>query len=181
MRKVLWLVIGLFVVVLFLDGCNSEPAPLPEEEITPEELAPVPEITPEEFWFPDNLRWLTDSEKNKIIEIALATPKALEWLQKESRYEINIRWIALRPDPSGKGYAGYHKYKYEIVETGIPIYPEDLIILMGDEKVAEVYPDVTIWFGEPIKWVVSMAINLDEEKVVYIEDYPARYGPTLNE
>ena len=43
----------------------------------------------------------------------------------------------------------------------------------------EIYPDVSIWSGEPIKWIVPIIINLDEEKVVYVDEYPARYGPTL--
>jgi hypothetical protein len=180
-EKFSWLVTILFVVVLFLGGCNSVSTAISEEEIPPEELVPEPSSSPEEYWFPDNLRWLTEAEKDRVIEIALATRKALEWLQKESQYKTEIKWIALRPDPSGKDYSGYNKYEYETVETGIPVYSDDMIILNGDQKVAEVYPDVTIWFGEPIKWVVSVAIDLDEEKAVFIEDYPARNGPTIPE
>jgi len=181
MRKKVWIAISLqFVVVSFLGGCNQEPVPPPEEEILPEELAadPIAE-EPEEYWFPDNLRWLTDSEKTRIIEIALATPESLEWRQKESQYKTKIGWIALRPDPSGKGYAGYCKHEYEVVAKGIPVYPEDLIILKGDQKVAEVYPCATIWFGEPNRWVVSVAVDLNEEKAVDVEDYPARNVPVI--
>ncbi len=173
MRKRLWLTaILLVVVVLLAGGCTGQSARLPKEEEVPPEEKVEPVITESSRWFPDSVRWLTDEEKDKLIEIAASSPKALEWRQKESQYRTVIGWIALQPDPSGEGYSGYSRYEYEIVETGILVYPPGRMVL--DPRDADIFPDVTIWFGEPDEWVVSVAIDLEEEKVVFEEDYPAR-------
>ena len=177
MRKGLWLAASLLVIaVLLLGGC-AQPPPNPWP-------APVSEILPAELPtdFPENLRWLTEEEKSRIIEIALNTPAALEWRQKESQYETRIGWIALTPSSDGEGYSGYRKFEYEIVATGIPrgtvdITPEDSperIVSIGVPEEAEIYPDVTIGFGEPVEWIVSVAIDMETEKVVFDEAYPAR-------
>lgn len=123
-RKGLWLTaILLVILVLLAGGCTGQSARPPKEEKVPPEEKVEPVITEGSRWFPDNLRPLTDDEKDKLIEIALNTPTALEWQQKESQYRTKIGWIALHPDPSGEGYSGYSKYEYEIVETGILVYP----------------------------------------------------------
>ena len=46
------------------------------------------------------------------------------------------------------------------------------------EAVGKEYPDVTIMFGEPGKWIVSVAVDLEAGKAVYDEGYPFRTGPT---
>ena len=130
------------------------------------------------------LRWLTEEEKARLIEIALNTPEAKEWLEKEKQYKTSIGWIALNPNPEGEGYSGYRRFEYNIVEEGIPRGEVDITLPGSPERVvsigvpedAEIYPNVTIWFGEPEEWTVSVAIDLDSEKVVYDEDYPARRG-----
>ena len=182
-RKRLWIVLSLLVIVaLLVSGCIQQ---------TPPQPAPVSEILPAEHPtdFPENLRWLTEEEKARLIEIALNTPKAQEWLEKENQYETSISWIALRPSSSGEGYAGYSRFEYEIVEKGIPRGTVDVtppgsperIVSVGVPEDAEIYPDVTILFGEPAKWIVSVAVDLKTEKVVYDEGYPFRTGPTLPE
>ncbi len=178
-KKGLWLTAGL-LVMLGLVACSCSQ---PKAEPTP---APVSEVLPAEHPtdFPKNLRWLTDEEKARLIEIALNTPKAQEWRQKESKYKTSIGWIALNPSPSGEGYVGYRKFEYEIVERGIPRGTVDItppgsperIVSVGVPEEAEIYPYVTIWFGKPGEWVVSVAIDLDNEKVVNVEEYSARKG-----
>ncbi|MDP2730850.1 MAG: hypothetical protein Q8O55_10270 [Dehalococcoidales bacterium] len=178
MRRRLLLVTTLLVVVVLLaGGCTGQSARLPEEEEVPSEEKVEPVITESSRWFPDSVRWLSDEEKGKLIEIAMSSPKAVEWRQKESQYRTMIGWIALQPDPSGEGYSGYSKYEYEIVETGILVYPPGRMVL--DPRDADIYPEVTIWFGEPDKWGVDVAIDLEEEKVVFEEDYPARGMPPI--
>jgi len=169
------------IVALLVSGCAKTTS-----KIQP---APVSEVLPAEHQtdFPENLRWLTEEEKAKAIEIALSAPTALEWRQKESQYETSIDWIALNPSPSGEGYTGYRRFEYEIVEEGIPRGTVDVtppgsaerIVSVGVPEDAEIYPNVTIRFGEPAEWIVSVAVDLEAEKVVYDEGYPFRTGPTL--
>jgi len=184
LRRTLWLVTSLLVIVALPAGGCIKTTP----RIQP---APVSEILPAEHPtdFPENLRWLTEEEKEKAIEIALSAPAALEWQQKESQYETSIDWIALNPSPSGEGYSGYRRFEYEIVEEGIPRGTVDVtppgsserIVFVGVPEDAEIYPNVTIRFGEPAEWIVSVAVDLKTEKVVYDEGYSFRTGPTLPE
>jgi len=165
------------------DGCakaTPEPQPSPQ---------PVSGVLPGEHPtdFPENLKWLTDEEKDKLIEIALNTPKAKECLEKESEYTTRISWIALTPSSTGKGYSGYQIFDYEIVTKGIPrgrvdVTPEgspEKVVSVGVPEEAEIYPCVHIHFAEPSALVVMTAINLDTEKTMYVDYYPQRRGPVL--
>ena len=185
----LWLAVVLPLVAPFIAGGCSEPAP-------DTQIEPVSELVPAEHPrdFPESLRWLTEDEKAKLVATALSTPMAQEWLQKESQYTTKIGWIALNPDPEGDGYAGYRKFEYEIVEIGIPRGEVDMspegssvkIISKGVPEDAEIHPDVTIWFGEPAEWIVSIAIDLESWEAVYQEGYynlshPDRFKGAMGE
>ncbi len=175
------LVIVISAVVLATGGCTREPSPPPVPGPVPAP-APVTSVLPAEHPrdFPENLRWLTEEEKEKAVGIALSTPQAQEWAQKESQYKTAIGWIALNPDPSGDGYSGYSKFEYEIVEKGIPRGRVDItppgsperVVSVGVPEDAEIYTDVTIWFGDPAEWIVSVAVDLKAGKAVYTEGYP---------
>lgn len=181
MRNIFRLTAIMLVLTALISGGCSEPVLTP---YTPPVSSVMTDELPTDF--PENLRWLTDEEKQKIIDIALNTPAAQEWLQKESQYKTNIDWIALNPDHEGEGYSGYQHFEYEIVGKGIPrgtldITPADshtTYRFTGVPEDAEIYPNVTIWFGEPARWVVSVAVDLEAERAVYVEDYPFRTGPT---
>jgi hypothetical protein len=55
--------------------------------------------------------------------------------------------------------------EYETVETGIPAYvPQSAVI----------YPRVLIHFGDPEDWQVMVAVDLESEKAVLVEENPAR-------
>ena len=186
MRERLWIALSLLLIaVLAAGGCvkttpKIQPAPAPVSEVLPAEHGTD---------FPENLRWLTEEEKEKAVEIALGASVAQEWRQRESQYETFIDWIALNPSSSGEGYSGYRRFEYEIVAEGIPRGTVDVtppgsperIVSVGVPEDAEIYPNVTIRFGEPAKWIVSVAVDLGAEKVVYDEGYPFRTGPTLPE
>jgi len=43
----------------------------------------------------EDLRWLTDAEKDRVIEIALNSPKALEMKNDHSQYEVELEWIGV--------------------------------------------------------------------------------------
>ena len=171
--------IALAVTILVATGCNPEPSPPPVLNPAP---APVTSVLPAEHPrdFPENLKRLTEEEKQKVLEIALGTPEAQEQLKQESQYKTGIGWIALNPNPEGEGYSGYHKFDYEIVEEGIPRGKVDItppgsterVVSVGVPEDAEIYPDVTIWFGEPAEWIISVAVDLKAGKAVYTEGYP---------
>lgn len=181
MRKRLWLVASLLVVMALLMGGCAKEAPVPHPS-PPPVTAVKPAEHPRDF--PENLRWLKDEEKEKLIEIALNTDTVREWLEKESQYSASIGWIALVPSSSGEGYSGYRRFEYEIVAEGIPrgrvdITPEDStvrVVSVGVPEEAEIYPEVDIRFGKPAKQIVHIAVDLDKEKVVRVEEYPARKG-----
>ncbi len=67
--------IVLTVLVLVFGGCNSEPSPPPIPSPAP---APVTSVLPAEHPrdFPENLKQLTEEEKQKALEITLGTPEA---------------------------------------------------------------------------------------------------------
>jgi len=182
MRKGLWLAASLLMVMALLVGGCAQPAPSPQP-------APVTGVLPAEHPtdFPENLKWLTEDEKVRLIEIALNTPKAQECLEQESEYTTRLSWAALFPSSTGEGYSGYQIFEYEIVEKGIPrgtvdVTPEgspEKIVSVGVQEDAEIYPCVHIHFVEPSEMIVKAAIALEANKAVYVDYYPQRRGPVL--
>ena len=180
--KKFWLATILLLVVTLLMGSCAQSSPNPQP-------APVSEVLPAEHPtdFPENLKWLTEDEKVRLIEIALNTPKAQECLEQESEYTTRLSWAALFPSSTGEGYSGYQIFEYEIVEKGIPrgtvdVTPEgspEKIVSVGVQEDAEIYPCVHIHFVEPSVLIVMAAIDLDAEKTVYVDYYPQRRGPVL--
>ncbi len=115
-----------------------------------------------------SLRWLTDAEKDRVIEIALNTPEALQAREAYGPYKTSLGWVAI----DWRDHVGDHfglDYDYEQAEEWISEHvPES----------AEFYSRVVINFGEPPQWQVMAAINPDTGKVALVEDYPFRTGPT---
>ena len=153
---------SLVVAVLLAGGCNTQSTRPPEEE----------EETPEDMegprWFPEsdkNFRRLTESEKGRVIEIALNTPEALKWREKESKYRTKVAWAAIIWENSR--YSVWRSLDYGVVESGIPAHVS---------KESSFYPEVVIHFGEPAQWVFQVDIDLETERVLNIEEYPARRG-----
>jgi hypothetical protein len=154
MKKGLLLTAVLLVgITLVVGGCAKS---------LPEEGNELPLTLDNSIWFSDSLRWLTDDEKDRLIEIALSTPEALRQLEEESVYKAEVNWIAV-------DNSTWWKVDYEAVESGIPAYvPQSAVF----------YSHVLIRFGEPEQWQVMVAVDLDTEKVVFVEENPARNGPT---
>jgi len=169
MRKRLMVAASLLVAVaLLVSGCAGQPAEQPTEQSSehPEGMK--------------SLRWLTDTEKDKVIEIALNTSQALKQLEKYSHYETNLSWIAIVWDSSE--YSEYWGLDYEWVDEDVlPPPPDEMppgIVLATVPESAEFYSRVVINFGEPPQWQVMAAINPDTGKVALVEEYPFRTGPT---
>jgi len=127
-----------------------------------------------------SLRWLTDDEKAKVIDIALNETKAAKYLQEYSHFAIDLSWIAIVWDNSE--YSEYWGLDYEWVEEKIlPPPPEDMpqgMVISTVPESAEFYSRVIINFGKPPQWQVMAAINPDTEKVALVEENPFRTGPT---
>ena len=163
MGEKFWVVASLMVAVAVLaGGCTGHPEGI------------------------KSLRWLTDAEKDRVVEIALGTPEASRQLEKESQYETSLSWIAIVWNGSGHEYSEWRAFDYETVETGIPRgivdvtpegYPEK-IVMVGVPESAELYSLVTINFGEPPRWQASVAVNPDTGKVALVQENPFRTGPT---
>ena len=144
MEKKSWLAASLLITVAILvSGCSGHPKGM------------------------KSLRWLTDAEKDRVIEIALNTPQALGLLETESYYETSVRWAAInwRNDHAAELWG----LDYEDVDGGVPgRVPES----------AEFYSQVVIYFGEPARYLLRVAINPDTGKVAHIEVHGLKLLPT---
>jgi hypothetical protein len=116
-----------------------------------------------------SLRWLTDAEKDKVIEIALNTHEAKKAREEYGAYETHLSWVAIVWDSSEYEYSEWRGIDYDW-ETD-----ENLKLVT---PTAEFYSRVVINFGEPPQWQVMVAVNPDTGKVVLVQENPFRTGPT---
>lgn len=146
MKKGLWLVAGLLVIAtLLVGGCGQ----------------------------PKGIKPLTDEERDRFIEIALNTAEALRYLENESKYEIEVRWVALGWEDSKA--VEWHPLDYEEIADGN--LPSDVLYL---SQTVTIHPEVYIRVGESVRMFISVAFDRDTEKVVHVELLPGRLtrGPT---
>lgn len=144
MKKGLWLATSsLIATALLLGGCAGDPKGMKSP------------------------RELTEDEKDRVMEIALNTPEASKWRERESKYKTGLRWIAVVWENSEASEWLSLDYEWEADEN-YQFIPES----------AAIYPEVRIWFGEPTQWIVQVAVDLDTGKVALVEEYPARGSPT---
>jgi len=111
----------------------------------------------------ENLRWLTNDEKDKVIEIALNTPEAIETSKKYPVSKTSIGWVAIE----WQNGVGMHGFDYEMVSEVPDNVPET----------AEFYSRVEIYFGEPERVLMRVAINPDTCKVARIMTHPLKRLP----
>ena len=114
-------------------------------------------------------RRLTDNEEDKVVEIALNTPEALRQLETENKYKTEeVDWLAIVWDNSRWSAYWHIRSEWE-TDPNLELVPESAVF----------YPAVTIRFGEPEQWTVTVAVDLDTEKAVLVQEHPARKGPRL--
>jgi len=144
----LWAIATLLVILLVLvSGCAEHP----------------------KGW--QSPRELTDSEKDRIVKIALNTPEVLKQLETNKQYKMrDVDWIAIVWDNSQ--WSAYWRILPEW-ETD----PNYSLVLES----ALFYPAVTISFGDPEDWQITVAVDLDTEKSVFVQEYPAQKGPQAAE
>ena len=131
-----------------------------------------------------DVRWLTDAEREKVVEIALATPQATERLaQYGPEYKADLSWVSIVWSKNGQ-FSQWRSFEYDIVSTGLPrgiqltVLPDGTKISMeGVPESAEIYSWVQIDFGEPSQWQVYVAVNPDTGKVAFAQENPFNSGP----
>jgi hypothetical protein len=137
MRKGLLLIAVLVIALLLAYGCAGHPDGI------------------------DSLRWLTDAEKEKVIEIALNTPEAAAARENYGYYEVSLGWAAI--EWRNHHAASVSMLDYECVEEGIP---------EGVPESAELYSRVDIEFGESpqyLRELIWVVVNPDTGEVAFVE------------
>ncbi|MBI2850010.1 MAG: hypothetical protein HYX80_03090 [Chloroflexi bacterium] len=154
--KKLWLIASLSTaIVLFTGSCANQITRSPEEGPR---------------WFPEdpNFRQLTAAEKQKVLQIALESPRISEWLQGRNDFRASgIEWYAIIWSDSQPGT--WWALDYEAVEKGVPFYVSKLV---------RFYPGMTIAVGEGTIIQVQVAVDLKTEKAVMVDGpYPSLSSP----
>jgi hypothetical protein len=103
----------------------------------------------------DDIRLLSDTEQDYVIDIALSTPAAVAALEEYDVYTTQLRWVAMYW--YGKNAVTWW-LSYDTAESGLP---EDM------PEGVEFYSEVIIKFGEPAQEELRVAINPDTGKIVY--------------
>lgn len=166
MRKQL-LVAGILLVVLALSlsGCSKN-------VVTPEPISspsPYPTVWAKGSPPPSGIggwqqpKALTEDEKDRVVQIAVNSPEASDWLQGRTDYRVApINWYAIKP---GTWWA----LEYQIVEDGIPGYISPYALW---------YPGVTIAVGQGTIIQMQIAVDLDQGKTVMVfGPYPSLSSP----
>lgn len=133
----LWLVTSLLLIqVVLISGCAGHPKGMKD------------------------LRWLADAEKDRVIEIALNSPKALESKKRESKYEVELEWIGLTW--ANSEISSVSTYPYEEIEGAKELF----------ETEQAVFPGVRIYLGEPPQWSVDVAVDLGTKTAIDALELP---------
>ncbi len=121
--------------------------------------------TPPQATESKSVRWLTEEEKARAIEIALNSPEAKEAREKYGVYRTGFRWVAMMKNESGG--MSIWSFDYEMVDNIPDNIPKD----------AAFYSEVEIYFGEPEQLLMRIAVDLENEKVVHVESHGLKILP----
>jgi hypothetical protein len=105
-----------------------------------------------------NLRNLTEAEKARAVEIALATDEAQAQVKQGITYKSDQQWIGI-----SKGFlkaTELNVFDYDAWEKGVP---ENL------PSSAVIYPYVSLTFGEPERLLIMVAVDLESGKAVWVD------------
>jgi len=108
-------------------------------------------------------RRLTEEEKDKLVEIALDTPEAEKSLEKYDEYSVALFWGYLNWRlKDGEYQAGGSQL---IQDAGFDENP----FSENERDDSELYYYVILFFGEPSKESVTVAINPDNKEVANVQ------------
>lgn len=182
MRKQL-LVAGILFIALGLlfSGCsknNAVTTPTPISSPTPI-LSPTPMSSPEPISSPGSCptfdkgspppsgiggwqqpRALTEEEKARVVQIAVNSTEASNWLQSQTDYRVSPVDLYAIVWEDGK-FGGWVVLEYPIVDDGIPCYVSPYSYW---------YPGVTITaVGQGTIMSMQIVVDLDAGKTVMVE------------
>jgi hypothetical protein len=116
---------------------------------------------------------LTDSQKQRIVEIILESPEAKEKPPTESIYHISMFWTAFIWDDSGYSYMSSVRFDGW----------EDDPRYKGIPESARWYPGANLYYGDPqaptAEWLIEASVDLNAEKIVYINSMPYHAAPLI--
>lgn len=67
---------------------------------------------------PKGIKPLTDSEKDRLIQVALYTPEVSKWLEGQTIYKAEVSWVAI--DWRNSKAVGWARLDYEEIADGNP-------------------------------------------------------------
>jgi hypothetical protein len=161
------------VVASAIFKVSSEIIPAPPPITSPpppktdwEEGSPPPEGI--KGW--EQSRSLTENEKAKVIEIALNSPRASEWLQGRTDYRAgSVDWYAIIWNSNGEAGTWWSLEYDRVASEGIPDFVNPY---------ARWYPGVTIAVGEGTITQMQIAVDLDAGKTAMVMGpYPSLSSP----
>ena len=121
----------------------------------------------------DGPQELTDSQKQKVVDIILNSPEAKEKPPTESIYHTSLFWTAFIWEDSGYSYqssVNFENWEDDPRYKGIP-------------ESARWYPGATLYYGDPqastAEWLIQANVDLGAEKVVYINSMPYHAAPLI--
>jgi len=121
----------------------------------------------------DSPQELTDSQKQKIVEIILDSPEAKEQPPTESIYNTSLFWTAFIWDDSGYSYMSSVNFESWEDDPGYKDIPES----------ARWYPGANLYYGDPqaptAEWLIEAKVDLNAEKIVYINSMPYHAAPLI--
>jgi len=121
--------------------------------------------TPPQATESKSVRWLTEEEKARVIEIALNSPEAKEAKESYGVYRTSLKWVAMMKNESGG--MSIWSFDYEMVDNIPDNIPKD----------AAFYSEVEIYFGEPEQLLMRIDINLDNGEVANVERHGLKILP----
>ena len=147
----------IMAIVALIAGCSHDPRTIRIDNVGTKGF--------------DSPQELTDSQKQRIVEIILNSPEAREQPTTESIYRTWLMWTAIVWDNSHYSYMS--SFDLEDVEAD----PEYQTV----PESAGWYPGATLYFGDPqaptAEWLIQAHVDLDADKVVYINSSPYSAAP----
>ncbi|MHA2067627.1 MAG: hypothetical protein ACXABY_24960 [Candidatus Thorarchaeota archaeon] len=95
----------------------------------------------------------------------------MKQLETNKQYKMSeVDWIAIVWDNSQ--WSAYWRMRPEWqTDPNYNLVPESALF----------YPGVTVVLGDPEDWQITVAVDLDMEKSVFVQEYPAQKGPQITE
>ena len=172
MHKTILILATLLVAIsIFFGACNSNPSYTPT--LAPPASAPIPPpisgvLSSGHPQGMERLKWLTEEEKGKVIDASLSTPEAVAAKETYGTYKTMLGWVGIVW--RGSHPAELWGFDYEMVDN----IPRNVL------EAAEFYSRVEIYFGEPERVLLRVAVNPDTGEVANVETHGLKLLPPVS-